>query len=310
MTFMRETAIKFGSLFDRFRLEVPFIRQIQYSPILAQLIVTRRCNIECGYCNEYDLHSEPVPFEVLVERVEKLRQLGTVSIEFSGGEPLLHPDITDLVKYATDHHFVKRMMITNAYLLTEDTVLKLNDSGLTNMQVSIDGVKSNDVTVKVLEPLRRKLRMLSEKAEFTVTLNSVIGAAPPEEVKEVFDFAEDMGFLPRVLVIHDHEGKSRLGKENIDLYRELRSRISKSKAKKNYTDKLLEGKGAPFKCRAGSRYLYIDEFGFVRYCSQKRDMYKKPLLEMDTAELRKNFYTPHSCSTWCTIGCAPEQLLC
>ena len=38
------------------------------TPLLTQLVVTRRCNLSCGYCNEYDDHSPPVPKETLFER--------------------------------------------------------------------------------------------------------------------------------------------------------------------------------------------------------------------------------------------------
>jgi MoaA/NifB/PqqE/SkfB family radical SAM enzyme len=34
--------------------------RILYSPFLAQLVVTRRCNLDCGYCNEFDKVSSPV----------------------------------------------------------------------------------------------------------------------------------------------------------------------------------------------------------------------------------------------------------
>src|SRR5438874_529387 len=42
-----------------------------YSPFLAQVVVTRRCNLSCTYCNEFDDHSPPVPQETLRERLRK-----------------------------------------------------------------------------------------------------------------------------------------------------------------------------------------------------------------------------------------------
>src|SRR5581483_8467185 len=46
-------------------------------PLLAQIIPIRRCNIDCGYCNEYDKVSPPVPTEVMRRRIDKLAELGT-----------------------------------------------------------------------------------------------------------------------------------------------------------------------------------------------------------------------------------------
>ena len=65
---------------------------------------------------------------------------------------MLHPDITELISYARSKSFHKVMMISNAYLLNEKKVQALNDAGLMEMQVSVDGVLPNDVTVKVLKP--------------------------------------------------------------------------------------------------------------------------------------------------------------
>jgi MoaA/NifB/PqqE/SkfB family radical SAM enzyme len=60
-------------------------------PLLVQIIPIRRCNIDCGYCNEYDKVSPPVPTGVMKHRIDKLKGLGTSVVAFSGGEPMLHP---------------------------------------------------------------------------------------------------------------------------------------------------------------------------------------------------------------------------
>jgi len=66
-------------------------------PLLVQIIPIRRCNIDCGYCNEYDKVSAPVPVAVLKPRIDKLAELGTSVVAFSGGEPMLHPDLDELI---------------------------------------------------------------------------------------------------------------------------------------------------------------------------------------------------------------------
>lgn len=66
-------------------------------PILAHIIPIRRCNLSCAYCNEYDDYSKPVPTEVMLERIDWLGQLGTTIITTSGGEPLLHPDLDQII---------------------------------------------------------------------------------------------------------------------------------------------------------------------------------------------------------------------
>jgi len=85
-------------------------------PLLAHIIPTRRCNLACEYCNEYDDFSKPVPTEAMFQRVDKLAALGTAVITISGGEPLLHPKLYEII------HRIRKCgmiagLITNGYLL-------------------------------------------------------------------------------------------------------------------------------------------------------------------------------------------------
>ena len=58
-------------------------------PILAHIIPIRRCNLACTYCNEYDDFSDPIPTDVICERLDRLADLGTAIVTISGGEPLM-----------------------------------------------------------------------------------------------------------------------------------------------------------------------------------------------------------------------------
>src|SRR5689334_20038818 len=94
-------------------------------PIMAHIIPIRRCNLSCTYCNEYDDFSKPVPTSVMVERINQLADLGTSILTLSGGEPLLHPELDDIIK-AMRARGVLAGMITNGYLLTPQRVQQLN----------------------------------------------------------------------------------------------------------------------------------------------------------------------------------------
>ena len=139
-------------------------------PILAHIIPMRRCNLSCGYCNEYDTTSKPVPFETMQKRLDKLAALGTTAIIISGGEPLMHPDIEKIIARIRRHKMLA-CMITNGYLLTQDKIKALNKAGLEYMQISIDNVQPDDVSKKSLKVLDKKLQWLSELAEFKVNIN-------------------------------------------------------------------------------------------------------------------------------------------
>src|SRR5215472_16329535 len=72
-------------------------------PVQAQIIPIRQCNLSCTYCSEYDDFSDPVPLEEMYQPVDKLAQLGTTLIVISGGEPLLHPDLDDIILRIRSH---------------------------------------------------------------------------------------------------------------------------------------------------------------------------------------------------------------
>ncbi len=285
---------------------VAALRWLRHAPLLAQLVVTRRCNLACGYCNEFDDRSAPVPLQTLCARVDRLARLGTLSLELTGGEPLLHPQIVDLVRHAATHRWAMLGMISNAYLLRPETVEALNEAGLTELQVSVDGVHPNETTVKVLRPLRRKLELLAARARFQVVLSGVVGAgAPMDEVLQVVRFARDHGFRPRVLLVHGADGQLRLGAEERRAFARVQRAIGwHPRDFFDYRRRLLRGQPAPFRCRAGSRYLYVDEHGVARWCSQTASRFGLPLEDYTAEELRRQYHAAKGCDAYCTIGCA------
>src|SRR4051812_22010785 len=281
------------------------LQRLLYSPFLAQVVVTRKCNLSCTYCNEFDDVSPPVPTEDLRARLRKLKELGTWAVEWTGGEPLLHPDLFELTRYAKrELKFHKVMLISNAYLLNEKKVTELNDAGLDELQVSIDGVNTNEVTVKVLKPLRKKLEHLIRTAKFKVVLNAVVGSAPAAEAMEVVNFAVSSGLRPRVCLIHGGDGQMKLAPEDLVVYNEIKAKMGRRfREAGDYRTRLMDENRAPFKCRAGSRYLYVDEFGTIRWCSQQRESWGKALLDYTPQDLKKQFFTAKDCNEHCTVGC-------
>src|SRR6266403_4059747 len=143
-------------------------------PVMAHIIPMRRCNLSCAYCNEYDDFSSPVPLDTMFERIDKLGSLGTSIVTISGGEPLLHPELDDIIRRIRSNGAIAGM-ITNGYLLVAERIKRLNDAGLDHMQISIDNVMPDDVSKKSLKVLDKKLQLLSEHADFHVNINSVVG---------------------------------------------------------------------------------------------------------------------------------------
>ena len=177
-------------------------------PILAQIVPIRRCNLACTYCNEYDKHSPPVPTAEMLQRIDKLADLGTGIITFSGGEPTLHPDLDELIRRVRERGAIATV-ITNGYLLTPERIKRLNAAGLDYLQISIDNVQPDEVSKKSLKVLDRKLEWLAEYADFDITINSVLGSGirQPEDAYRIAARARELGFNSTVGILHDGSGQ-------------------------------------------------------------------------------------------------------
>ncbi|HUP03667.1 MAG TPA: radical SAM protein [Bryobacteraceae bacterium] len=278
-------------------------------PVLAHMIPMRRCNLACAYCNEFDDHSKPVALEVMLQRVDRLAELGTSIVTISGGEPLLHPDLDAIIAHIRRRGLIAGL-ITNGYLLTADRVKRLNHAGLDHLQISIDNVMPDEVSKKSLKVLDRKLQVLAEHADFHVNINSVVGGGirNPDDALVIGRRALELGFTSTVGIIHDGEGQlAPLAEHEREVYQAMRSMEKSSYARINYfQDNIAHGKENNWRCRAGSRYLYICEDGLVHYCSQQRGYPAKPLLEYALEDVRREYRTAKSCAPRCTVACVHQ----
>jgi MoaA/NifB/PqqE/SkfB family radical SAM enzyme len=242
----------------------------------------------------------------MLRRIDLLANLGTSIISFSGGEPLLHPELDDLITRIRRRGKIAGM-ITNGYLLTADRIRKLNRAGLEHMQISIDNVMPDDVSKKSLKVLDRKLQLLAEHAEFHVNINSVVGGGihHPTDAIEVAKRAVALGFTSTVGIIHDGDGQLQpLSDEEQHIFLQVRDMGKKNYARMNYfQDNIAAGKENKWKCRAGARYLYVCEDGLVHYCSQQRGYPATPLDKYTVDDIRREFLTEKGCAPRCTVAC-------
>jgi MoaA/NifB/PqqE/SkfB family radical SAM enzyme len=275
-------------------------------PIMAHIIPIRRCNLSCAYCNEYDDVSKPVPTNVVITRINKLADLGTSIITLSGGEPMLHPDLDEIIA-AMRRRDVMACMITNGYLLVPERVQRLNRAGLDHMQISIDNVMPDEVSKKSLKVLDKKLEILAEHADFHVNINSVVGGGihNPDDALVVGRRAIELGFSATVGIIHDGDGQLRpLGDRERAVYQEMKALENRHFAQLNYfQDAIAQGKPNDWRCRAGARYMYICEDGLVHYCSQQRGYPGTPLEQYTAADIRREYLSEKPCAPYCTVSC-------
>ncbi len=278
-------------------------------PVMAQIVPARFCNLSCTYCNEYDKVSPPVPIAEMLTRIDHLARLGTSIITISGGEPLTHPDLDQVIARIRRHGKMAGM-ITNGYLLMPERIERLNRAGLDHMQISIDNLQPDETSKKSLKVLDKKLEMLAGYAEFHVNINSVVGGgiANPQDAITIGRRALELGFTSTIGIIHDGDGQLKpLGGEERRVYFEMRNWDKKNYSRFNkFQEAIANAEPNNWRCRAGSRYLYVCEEGLVHYCSQKRGYPAVPLAAYTSADVRRELVTEKGCAPHCTISCVHQ----
>jgi MoaA/NifB/PqqE/SkfB family radical SAM enzyme len=278
-------------------------------PLLVHLIPMRRCNLACTYCNEFDDFSPPVPAEEMFRRVDRLAGLGTSVITISGGEPLLHPELDQIIARMRRHGIITGL-ITNGYLLTPERIERLNRAGLEYLQISIDNMQPDEVSKKSLKVLDKKLQWLAEHAEFAVNINSVVGGGikNPEDAVAISRRALELGFTSTLGIIHDGDGQLRpLDERERHVYETTKTWGKRRFARfTQFQEDIAYGREHDWRCRAGARYLYVCEDGLVHYCSQQRGYPAIPLLNYTVEDIRREYRTQKSCAPRCTISCVQQ----
>jgi MoaA/NifB/PqqE/SkfB family radical SAM enzyme len=278
-------------------------------PLLVHIIPIRRCNLACTYCNEFDDFSKPVPTDEMFRRIDRLGAMGTAIVTISGGEPLLHPDLDSIIARIRKKGIIAGL-ITNGYLLVAERIERLNRAGLEYLQISIDNVTPDDVSKKSLKVLDQKLELLAEYAEFHVNINSVLGSGirNPEDALHVAHRAVELGFTSTVGLIHDNSGQfESLGTREQQIFEEIMSLGKRSFSRVNqFQHNIAAARENNWRCRAGSRYLYVCEDGLVHYCSQQRGYPGIPLEDYTEEHRRREFLTKKGCAPRCTVSCVHQ----
>jgi MoaA/NifB/PqqE/SkfB family radical SAM enzyme len=311
MTFRKKIRKKVAAVHRRLR-EVQKLAMALTStghPLLVHIIPIRRCNLACTYCNEFDDFSKPVPSDEMFRRIDRLGAMGTSAVTISGGEPLLHPELDAIIGRIRKNGMLAGM-ITNGYLLVADRIERLNRAGLEHLQISIDNVQPDEVSKKSLKVLDQKLALLAEHAEFHININSVLGSgiSNPEDALTVAHRALELGFTSTVGILHDGNGQLQpLGMREREIFEEIMSLGKESFTRVNgFQHNIAAGRENQWRCRAGSRYLYICEDGLVHYCSQQRGYPGIPLAEYTAEQRQREFLTKKGCAPRCTVSCVHQ----
>lgn len=117
-----------------------FIKKIinKNIPIYFHCELTYRCNQKCVHCYQMESGSEELGLEQWKNFIDQLKEVNTLTITFTGGEPMLHRDFWAILEYARDMGFSETLM-TNGTLIGEDEARRLGELPLWEVRISLYG---------------------------------------------------------------------------------------------------------------------------------------------------------------------------
>jgi len=211
--------------------------------------VGRRCNLRCVHCYSHSRNIDytgELTHEEGVRLIDDLADFGVPVILFSGGEPLMHRGILELIARARQKG-VRAVVSTNGTLIDDEMAAKLSDVDLSYVGVSLDGLrKTNDRFRGVPGAFDMALSGIRTclKTGIKVGLRFTINRRNAQDVDGIFDLVEHEG-IPRVCFYHlVYAGRaSKLVKEDLT-HQETRDVVDLLMDR----TKALHEKGRPLEC--------------------------------------------------------------
>lgn len=187
-----------------------------FKPLYVKMKVFYGCNLKCEMCNHWrETREPPVPSDRFKEVLNELAELGTKKIHISGGEPMLRPQVPDMVEQASALG-IKVTMTTNGTLIDKAKAKRLVEGGLRGVNISIDspirkthekirGVEGSfKATAKAVELFRR----YKHKGKLTIRINTVVSRTNYQTLETLPDLAHELGADGINLIpVDDHCGE-------------------------------------------------------------------------------------------------------
>lgn len=294
-------------------------------PLYVQFVVTNSCNQRCSYCNIPNLGGKDLSLEEITGLIGQLRRLGTRRVVLLGGEPLVRPDIGEIIR------LMKRQgmfvgMVTNGWFVPSriDEIRQLD-----TIAVSLDGAEpENDAVrgegsfkkaVEALEAISAAgmARFLSSTIVRSnlASLDTILELADRFRCKAIINLAYHSNLIScqaAPLLAPDEAGRRIL--EQILLRKRKRAPILLSEGTYRYLlnwpdlseDRICDpARPLPPRspeCQAGKYFCYIDAGGDMSPCALWAGDFKALNVVRDGARAAWENCRGHGCRA-CSVAC-------
>ncbi len=261
---------------------------------------TRRCNLACKHCRavaEDHPYDNELDTKASFKLLEQIKEVGDPIIILTGGEPLLRNDIFDIAAFGT-RLGLRMVMAPNGTLITEENAIKMKDSGIKRISVSLDGStpETHDDFRGLNNAFKDSIRgiKIAQKAGIEFQINTVITKTNLDQIPKILNLAENLGakahhiflLVPtgRGKYIVDSEINAKEYEETLNWFYDQRDKTSlqlKATCAPHYYRILRQrakedGKKISFEthgldavtrgCLAGTGFCFISHVGKVQTC--------------------------------------------
>lgn len=164
--------------------------------LLAEL--THRCPLHCGYCSnplELTARAEELDTAQWCDVISQARRLGVLQLHLSGGEPLLRPDLPELVRHARAEGCYTNL-VTSGVGLTAQRASRLAEAGLEHVQLSVqdaDPTAADAVAGTRVHHHKLAAASVITALALPLTVNVVLHRGNLDRIEEIVELAEEMG---------------------------------------------------------------------------------------------------------------------
>lgn len=278
--------------FDQF-LKLQTYYKENHKPFRFFIEITYNCNLRCRHCyrgedvSSREMSSVFMKKEKIFQILDEMEKMGVVEVFITGGEPFTHPDIWEILEYASSKNLIVTVLTNGNFLTDPETVKKLKDFNIYDYRISVYGNKehhdymtqipgSHDKSLKALRNINEILGLGT--AAFVVT------TANYDDCREVLSYFEGTTINVSMNSMLTPTAKGDLHPTGM--------RISPEQYRKMIVDFELPLSGS--RCSAGLSRFRISPNGDVNPCElipghTFGNIYEKTLTEIMDSDERKEF---------------------
>lgn len=183
-------------ILNKHKFEAPMKYQVLQAsiPSLRTVLIhiTLVCNLSCRHCYLEKgplLHIEPDLFQSIVQQFDILQG---VKVLISGGEPLLHPKLFEMLESIKSYK-LRKILLSNGVLIDAKKAARLKDL-IHEVQISVDGIKSHNIFRNNPSAFDKAIQSINylKNAGLDVSVATMIHSENLEELEELESILKDL----------------------------------------------------------------------------------------------------------------------